>query len=82
MSFWGFIFLLNYLGIIGIIVAFWLKVNLVNTLWTLLAVSPVTIFTMNMGLTPENCYVSGFSKPVSTKGKRADWYIFYKFDLI
>jgi hypothetical protein len=72
LSFWGLIFLLNYLGILGIIVAFWVKVNLVNTLWTLLAVSPITLFTMNMGLNPENCFISGFYKPASTKGKRAD----------
>ena len=60
MSFWGFIFILNYVAILAIIVAFWLKVNLVNTLWILLAVTPVTLFTMNKGLTPENCHVSGF----------------------
>jgi len=61
-SFWGFLFALNYLVILAIIVAFWVEVNLVNTLWILLAVSPITLFTMNKGLTPENCHVPGFSK--------------------
>jgi len=52
ISFSGFIFSLNYLVILGIIVAFWIKVNLINTLWILLAVTPVTLFTMNKGLSP------------------------------
>ena len=60
LSFWGFVFTLNYIGILAIIVAFWVEINLVNTLWILLAVTPVTLFTMNKGLTPENCHVSGF----------------------
>lgn len=50
-----------------IIVAFWIKVNLVNTLWILLAVSPFTIFVMNKGLTPENCHISGFQRPLKSK---------------
>ena len=60
LSFWGLVFAVNYLGILAIIVAFWIEVNLVNTLWILLAVSPITLFTMNKGLTPENCHVPGF----------------------
>lgn len=67
MSFWGLLFTLNYMGIIAIIVAFWVKINLVNTLWILLAVAPVTLFTMNKGLTPENCHVSGFKKTEKSK---------------
>lgn len=67
LSFWGFIFTLNYIGILAIIVAFWVKINLVNTLWILLAVAPVTLFTMNKGLNPENCHVSGFQKPSKNK---------------
>ena len=60
LSFWGAIFCLNYLSILGVIVAFWIKVNLVNTLWILLALAPVTLLTMNWGLTPKNCHVSQF----------------------
>lgn len=67
LSFWGSVFTLNYMGILAIIVAFWIKVNLVNTLWILLAVAPVTLFTMNKGLTPENCHVSGFQKTGKNK---------------
>jgi hypothetical protein len=63
-SFWGLIFSLNFLGILGMIVAFWIKINLVNTLWILLFLSPITLFTMNKGLTADNCHISGFySKP-------------------
>ena len=46
MSFWGSIFVANYLLILLVIVAFWVKVNLVNTLWILLALSPITIYVM------------------------------------
>lgn len=67
MTFWGMIFAANYLLILLIIVAFWIKVNLVNTLWILLAVSPFTIFVMNKGLTPENCHISGFQRPLKSK---------------
>ena len=67
MSFWGSIFVANYLLILLVIVAFWVKVNLVNTLWILLALSPITIYVMNRGLTPENCHISGFQKPLKSK---------------
>ena len=67
MSFWGLVFALNYLAILAVIVAFWVKVNLVNTLWILLAAAPATLFTMNKGLTPDNCHISGFSRPQKSK---------------
>lgn len=70
LSFWGSVFTLNYILILVIIVAFWIKINLVNTLWILLAVSPVTLFTMNQGLTPANCHISGFQRP--HKGGKKD----------
>ena len=66
LSFFGLIFLGNYLLILLILVAFWIgdigliKLNLVNTLWILAALTPVTLFTMNYGLTPDNCMVSAF----------------------
>lgn len=68
ISFSGVIFSLNYLVIIGIIVAFWIKVNLINTLWILLAVTPVTLFTMNKGLSPQDCHISGFEKKDKESG--------------
>ena len=71
LSFSGFIFSLNYLLILAIIVAFWIKINLVNTLWILLAVTPVTLFTMNKGLTPDNCHISGFEKKDTSKKTKA-----------
>lgn len=67
MSFWGILFAGNYVLILLVIVAFWVKINLINTLWILLALSPVTLFTMNKGLTPENCHISGFQKPIKSK---------------
>lgn len=62
ITFGGFIFSMNYILILLIIIAFWIKINLVNTLWILLAVTPVTLYTMNLGLTPSNCHISEFEK--------------------
>lgn len=62
LGFWSVLFILNYLGILFIIIAFWVKINLVNTLWILLAATPVTLFIMNKGISPESCAVSGFNK--------------------
>lgn len=70
ISFSGVVFAANYLLILAIIVAFWLKINLVNTLWILAALTPVTLFTMNKGLTPENCHISGFEKKDERQGDR------------
>lgn len=70
MSFWGFLFTLNYSAILVIIVAFWVNCfNLVNCLWIMLALSPVTLFMMNKGLTPDNCHIAQFEKPGSS-GKK------------
>lgn len=66
-SFWGVLFTLNYLAILAIIVAFWISINLINTLWTLLFLAPVTLFLMNMALTADNCHISGFFKSKSKK---------------
>lgn len=59
---WGFLFTVNYLVIYLVIIAFWFKINLINTLWFLLALTPLTLFTMNKGLTADNCHISGFHK--------------------
>ena len=66
MSFWGLLFTLNYACIMGIIVAFWIKVNLVNTLWILVAATPITLLTMNKGLTTENTFIQSY---LMKKGK-------------
>jgi hypothetical protein len=60
LSFSGCLFVINYLLILGVIVAFWIKVNLVNTLWILVALAPVTLFTMNVGINAESCQVQEF----------------------
>jgi|TARA_B110000285_G_C15108125_1_gene609271 hypothetical protein len=67
LSAWGFLLVVNYLGIYAIIVAFWVKINLINTLWTILAIALPTLFLMNKGLTPDGCHVSGFSKALKAK---------------
>jgi|DEB0MinimDraft_12_1074336.scaffolds.fasta_scaffold49049_1 hypothetical protein len=64
ISFWGFLFTLDYLLILGVIVAFWIKVNLIITLWTLVFLAPFTLILMNFGLTAENCHISAFSKMI------------------
>ena len=74
MTFGGFIFSLNYIVILLIIVAFWIKINLVNTLWIMLAVTPVTLYTMNIGLTPKNCHISDFEKKESVSNKKTKSY--------
>ena len=53
----GLLFLLNYLAIYGVIVAFWIEINLVNTLWILVGMTPVTLFTMHIGLREEDCEI-------------------------
>jgi len=70
MSFGGFLFMMNYLLILGVIVAFWIEINLVNTLWILLALSPVTLWTMNSGLTPDNCHVPEFKLAKASSDKK------------
>ena len=63
----GLVFIVNYLLIYVVIIAFWIEINLVNTLWILLGLAPITLGTMHMGLTKEGCEVSGFKK---SKGKQ------------
>ena len=50
MDFWGFVMLLNILALLGVILAFWVQVNLIDTLWCLLALTPVTLFVFSKGL--------------------------------
>ena len=50
MDFWGMLLVLNVLAIMGVIMAFWISVNLIDTLWTLLFLTPVTLFIFNKGL--------------------------------
>jgi hypothetical protein len=47
---WGALFALNLIVLIGIIVAFWISVGLITTLWVLLAYSPISLFLFNRGL--------------------------------
>lgn len=60
ITFWGLVFTVNYFLVLCIIMAFWIKINLVNTLWILVVVIPITIFTMNKGIDPKHCTVGGF----------------------
>ena len=50
LDFWGALMVLNILAVLGVIVAFWVHVNLIDTLWTMLALTPVTLFLFQMGL--------------------------------
>jgi hypothetical protein len=67
LSAWGFLFVLNYLAIYAVIVAFWVEINLINTLWTLLAIAIPTLFLMNKGLSLDSCNVTAFSKALKSK---------------
>ena len=42
--------LLNIAGILCVITAFWVSVNLVDTLWIMLSLVPVTLYIFNKGL--------------------------------
>lgn len=50
LDFWGMLILANIAAILGVIVAFWLHVNLIDTLWILLAMAPFTLFIFSKGL--------------------------------
>ena len=50
MDFWGMLMIGNVGLILAVIVAFWVSVNLIDTLWTLLFLTPVTLFIFNKGL--------------------------------
>ena len=56
MDFWGMLMVLNVAVILGVFVAFWIKVLLIDTLWSLLFLSPFTLFIFNKGLAGKaNC---------------------------
>lgn len=50
IDFWGSLFILNLVAICGILTAFWLQVNLIDTLWALLFITPFTLFLFSQGL--------------------------------
>lgn len=42
--------ILNVLVLLGVLTAFWISVNLIDTLYILVALTPVTLFVFNKGL--------------------------------
>jgi len=63
MDFWGMLMIGNVAVILCVIVAFWVSVNLIDTLWTLLFLTPVTLFIFNKGLAgTANCEINSSSK--------------------
>ena len=59
MDFWGMFMIGNIAIILSVITAFWISVNLIDTLWTLLFLTPVTLFIFNKGLAGSaNCDIS------------------------
>ena len=70
MDFWGFLMMTNILVILGVIIAFWVEINLIDTLWTMAFLTPVTLFIFNKGLGGSaNCddISSESSKPLFKK---------------
>ena len=59
----GYLFLATYLTILAIIVLFWiggigsLKLNLINTLFALTLLFPLTLYALDVGLCPQRCQV-------------------------
>ena len=50
-SFGGFLLILALLGLMGLLIAFWIGfVNLLQTMWILVLTSPVSLFFLNKGL--------------------------------
>lgn len=50
MDFWGGALMLNIAVILYVISVFWHSVNLIDTLWRMLFLAPVTLFVFNKGL--------------------------------
>ena len=40
----------NILVLLGVIVLFWIRINLIDTLWLLLALSPISLLIFSKGL--------------------------------
>ena len=53
LDFKGLIFVAVYLVVLGIIVAFWIKVRLDKTMWMLVGLTPVVLLAMKHGLDPD-----------------------------
>ena len=68
LTFFGFIFMLTYIAVYGIIVVFWIgkigdfQINLVNTLWIMVGLVPLTMMMMHLGLPEEKCEVPKYTK--------------------
>jgi len=61
MDTWGFLFIVAVLFNMGVLIAFWIKVTLINTLWTFLFTSPVSYLIMSQGLRGKaDCEVGDF----------------------
>jgi len=50
LDFWGTLLVLNLVAILAILVAFWVQINLIDTLWICVAMAPITLFVFNKGL--------------------------------
>lgn len=61
MDTWGFLFVVAVLFNMGVLIAFWVKVTLINTLWTFFFTSPVSYLIMSQGLRGKaDCEVGEF----------------------
>ena len=50
MDFWGAAMMLNILVILYVITMFWVSVNLIETLWRLLFLAPISLFIFSKGV--------------------------------
>ena len=68
LTFFGLIFMLTYMAVYGVIVVFWIgkigdfQINLVNTLWIMVGLVPLTLVMMNLGVPEEKCEVPHYTK--------------------
>ena len=47
----------TYLVVLGVIIAFWIKVRLDKTMWILLGLTPFVLLSMKHGLNPDNMLI-------------------------
>ena len=67
LDFWGFLMIVNMMAIMGVIIAFWVEVNLITTLWILLFLAPFTLFIFSQGLAGSaDCEVDRTSRDLFT----------------
>lgn len=71
MDTWGFLFVLAVIFNMGVLIVFWVKVTLINTLWTFLFASPFSYLIMSKALRGSaDCQVGDFKLHGSSSNEK------------